>query len=111
MDDRDVLIIEEYIRDNVPDPDVRDDEYFFGLHSYSKWAVYEILERVIGESMKLPAHVSGVERMDVRDIVESFIDEMDYYFSISSDWRAKELFSIARDEGKCVLLYISACNC
>lgn len=106
MNDRDVLMVEEYIRDNLPDPDVKEDEYFFGLHSYSKWAAYEILERLICESMKLPAHITGRESSSAVDIVEGFIDEMDYYSEMSSDWKTKELFSIARDEGKCVLLYI-----
>lgn len=108
--DRGLLILEEYIRDNIPEPDIKVGEYLFTIQTFSKWAVNEILERVIRESMKLPAHVSGKERMSVIDIVDSFIDEMDYYEAFSTDWKAKEMFSIAGDEGRCVLLYIGSFN-
>lgn len=101
MDDRDVLILEEYIEHNLPD-----NPKCFDLYAYSRWAAYEILERVIHETMKLPSHITGVERIPAADIIESFIDEMDYYYERSSSERAKIAFSIARDEGKCILLYI-----
>lgn len=103
MDDRDVLRIEEYIRDDLP----KSKEYF-DLYVYSHWAAYEVLERVINEAMKLPPHITGKEPRTLVEIVEEFIDEMDYYYWASSWDKAKEMFAIARDEGTCILLYISS---
>lgn len=110
MDDKDVLLIEDYIRRNEYKPDLHEDRNFFELHSYSNFAMYEVLRRVICESMKLPAHISGKESLTLMEIVEAFIDEMDYYSNKSSHYRAKEAFEIARDEAKCILLYICSFN-
>ena len=106
MDDRDVALIEEYIQQCTVD--VEDDygSYYFDLHSYSRWAANEVLQRVICEAMKLPPHISGKESLTLLDVVETFIDEMDYYAYLIQSERAKEIFSIARDEGKCILFYI-----
>lgn len=106
--ERGLTILEEYVRDNIPDPDIKEGDYLFTIQTFSKWAVNEIIERLIRESMKLPAHISGKERLDTIDIVDSFIDEMDYYAEYSTDWKAKEVFSIAGDEGRCVMLYIGS---
>lgn len=106
MDDKDVRIIEDYIDHNVPEPSVNDRDDIFELHAYSRWAAYEILERVIYEAMKLPSHISGKESLTLRELVENFIDEMDYYVSVSTSEQVKNIFSIAKDEGRCVLLYI-----
>lgn len=111
MDDRDVILIEKYIQECTVEPELGvtlADQFYFDLHSYSGWAVHEILQRVMCEAMKLPPHISGRESLTLTEIVETFIDEMDYYFHASKDKRAKEIFEIARDEAKCVLLYINA---
>lgn len=106
MDDKDVLLIEDYIRTNEYQPDLTMDRYFFEMHSYANFAMHEILRRVVCESMKLPAHITGKESLTLTEIIEAFIDEMDYYSNLSSHYRAKEAFEIARDEAKCILLYI-----
>lgn len=108
MDDRYVLMVEEYIRDNLPEPDIKDDSYIFELHTYSRWAAYEILERLMRETTKLPAHVSGLEQISAEEIVDNFIDEMDYYAMMSPDLDAKDIFFIASCEGRCILMYICA---
>lgn len=105
MNDRDVRIVEEYIQ-TLPEATALDNREIFRLHVYSRWAAYEILDRVIGEAMKLPAHISGKESLSLDEIVESFIDEMDYFISASRSERSKTIFQIARDEGVCVQLYI-----
>lgn len=102
MNDRDVIMMEEYIRNNLPT-----ETKYFDIYAYSRWAAYEILERMINETMKLPSHISGKEQLSAVDIVESFIDEMDYYQSEASSNYVKNVFQIARDEGKCIMLYIS----
>lgn len=107
MDDRDVIIIEEYIQQCSIKPEINPREpFFFDLSSYSRWAVDEILRRTMCEAMKLPPHISGKESLSLIDVVENFIDDMDCYTHFASSDRAKEIFEIARDEGKCVLLYI-----
>ena len=105
MDDRDVIKVEEYIQ-KMPKPASNDTKEIFDIHTYSRWAANEILERMIDETMKLPSHITGKESMSAVDIIENFIDEMDYYSWVSSSHRAKTIFRIARDEGKCVLLYV-----
>ena len=102
MNDRDVIMMEDYIRNQRPPP-----PQSFDINAYYRWAAYEILERMINETMKLPSHISGKEQLSAADIVESFIDEMDYYQSEASSDYVKNVFQIARDEGKCIMLYIS----
>lgn len=110
MDDRYVLMLEEYIRDNLPVPDRSDEDYIFELHTYSRWAAYEVLNRMIRETTKLPSHISGREPLSAEEIVEQFIDEMDYYAMMSPDLDAKDIFFIASSEGRCILMYICSCK-
>ncbi len=107
MDDRDVILVEDYIK-NCTSPPKLDPKnpFIFDLNSYSRWADDEILIRVMREAMKLPAHITGKYHIELPDIIECFIDEMDYYMQIATTDRSKEMFEIARDEGKCMLLYI-----
>lgn len=102
MDDKDVIMIERYIQENFWQPTTDQ------CDSYAKWAAYEILERFIFEAMKLPYHITGIEVRTAEEIVEDFIDEMDYYYYISSSEVGRMLFSAAKEEGKFVLYYIYA---
>lgn len=106
MGDRDVLLIEEYIRENEYKPDLKDSTYFFRIHSYSNFAMNEILRRVIYESSRLPAHITGKESLTLIEIIEDFICEMEHCSSIAKRSQIKEIFDISRDEAKCILLYI-----
>lgn len=106
MDDRDVRIVEEYMEECVPLPSIDDKEYIFDLHAYTRWAVEEILDRVIKEAMKLPEHITGSRTRTLIEIIDEFIDEMDYYVSISNYDLPTYIFSVARDEGFCLRLYI-----
>ena len=105
--DQDVRLIQDYILKNVPEPSTRDREDLFELHAYSFIAAEEVLSRVIKEAMKIPAYLTGRPDVDVRDVVSEFVDEMDYYVHASESEDARRIFSIARDEGKCIMLYIS----
>lgn len=100
MNDRDVLLIEWYIHENFSYP------FNDATDSYSRWAVEEILKRTIDEAMKLPAHITGIEPMTLMEVVEIFIDEMDYYSYSASTDEARSIFSVAREEAKLVLDYI-----
>lgn len=105
--DQDVRLIQDYILKNVPEPSTKDHEDLFELHAYSFIAAEEVLGRVIKEAMKIPAYLTGRPDVDVLDIVNGFVDEMDYYVHASESKDARRIFSIARDEGKCIMLYIS----
>lgn len=105
--DRDVRLVQDYISKSVPEPSVRDSDEMFDLHAYSFVAAEEVLSRVIKEAMKLPAYLTGRYDPDVLDIVDDFVEEMDHYAHSSDSEDAKRIFSIARDEGKCIMLYIS----
>lgn len=97
MNDRDVIFIGQYIERNFPKPTCDP------CDSYSRWAANEILERTILETEKLPSYITGVESIDLLDIVEEFIDEMDYYAAKSSYEASRLAFSVAREEAKCIL--------
>ena len=102
MDDRDVIVVENYINENFSRPSK--DRY----ESYSRWAAEEILSRVIDEASKLPAHITGVQPRTLREVIQSFVDEMDYYADISGWNTSRIAFSVAREEGK--YLMSSVCS-
>lgn len=51
--------------------------------SFSKWALNEILGRVLDETQKLPYHISGLEPQPVTEIIQEFIEEMEYYSTLA----------------------------
>lgn len=104
MDDRDVIAVENYINQTFPNP--CEDRY----DSYSRWAAEEILERVIDEAMKLPAHITGEQPRTLKEVIQSFIDDMDYYSDISRWNTSRIVFSIAREEGKLIMSTICPNN-
>lgn len=106
MDDRDVRKVEEYVA-ALPRPDPNDSRTMFEFKTYSLWAAEEILERVIDEACLLPPHISGKDSLTLTEVVENFIREMDYYVEISKREEPREVFAVARDEAKCLMLYIS----
>lgn len=105
MTDRDVLIVEEYISDNIVEPDNRDPNVIFKFHSYSSWAAHEILDRVIREASKLPPHVSGEESMSLEEVIDEFIEDMLYYKDIADATTVCAIFEIAIDEAVCMKMY------
>lgn len=107
MDDRDAVKVLEYTREHIPEPDITLAPDFFEEQTYSQWAGNEILERVYKELEILPEHISGKTSRSLQEVVEEFVDEMSYYASKAEDDRVKNMFTIARDEGICMLLYIN----
>lgn len=69
----------------------------FEKASYSKWAINEIIERIIFEADKLPPHITGEEPISHIEIIEDFADEMAYFTDYSSDNRKRFIFLVARD--------------
>lgn len=106
MTEHDVRKIEEYVS-TLPRPDPDDSKTIFEFKTYSLWAAEEILERVINEASLLPSHISGKDSLTLTEVVENFVREMDYYVEISRREEPREIFAVARDEAKCLMLYIS----
>lgn len=105
MDDRAVILMEEYIDTRLPKIEDATEPYIFNLRSCMRWAAEEILNRLIRESMKLPTHVTGIQTPSATEIVAEFVDEMEYYASIAQTKKGYDIFDIAATEGQCVLTY------
>lgn len=71
--------------------------------SFSKWALNEILNRVLDETQKLPYHISGLEPEPVKDIIQEFIEEMEYFSSIANTAEVIFFAEIAKDEAEKLL--------
>lgn len=71
--------------------------------SYSNWAATEILDRLLFEQSRLPEFITGREPVSSEDIIESFIDEMMYFASISSKKVYGKPFIIAKKTAVCIL--------
>ena len=107
MDDRDVIILSNYIRKTYPSEYTCFSQYEFDKRSYSKWAATEILEMMCEEANKLPSYISGRETATAYDIVENFLIDMNYYAELCDDSRMQFMFATARDEAKKILkLYL-----
>lgn len=103
MDERDIVKLEEYADKYLPEPSIIWPKSDFDVRAYSRWAVDEILERMMHEAMKLPEHISGIEQRSAVEIVREFMDEMqDAYFE-SRDINRKSIFFIAMDTARTIL--------
>lgn len=71
--------------------------------SYAKWALNEILNRVLDETQKLPYHISGLEPEPVSDIIREFIEEMAYWSTIASTEEVIFFVEMAKDEAEKLL--------
>lgn len=71
--------------------------------SYAKWALNEILNRVLDETQKLPYHISGIEPEPVSDIIREFIEEMAYWSTIANTEEVIFFVEMAKDEAEKLL--------
>lgn len=71
--------------------------------SYSKWALNEILGRVLDETQKLPYHISGLEPQPASDIIQEFIEEMNYYSTLATSEEVIFFVEVAKDEAERLL--------
>jgi hypothetical protein len=107
MDDRDVTILSNYIRETYPDEYDYVSEYNFDKRAYSKGAAIQILERMIYEVMKPPEYITGKESNSPMDVIEEYLIEVNYYAEICDDSRTRFIFTTARDEAKNIMcLYL-----
>lgn len=99
MDDRDILKLERYIDTYLFPPTIGWLKDAFYVQIYSRWAAYEILERMINEISKPPQHISGIKRRSTVEIIDEFIDEMEYYYELSENL----IFYVARNAAMNIL--------
>lgn len=71
--------------------------------SYSCWAANEILNRVIDEVCKLPPHITGYLPKSHIEVVEEFIEDMEYLYETCTDEKKRSIFAIARCTGEEIL--------
>lgn len=72
----------------------------FYLYSYSRWAANELLDRIIDEVSKPPPFVTGEFPRTHIEIIEEFIENMDYLSELCSHREQKCIFSTARYVGE-----------
>jgi hypothetical protein len=107
MDETAVSEIQEYIDTYLFEPKQNWPEHCFVERSYSRWAAYFIKERIMEESLRLPAYLTGREHNTSVDIVLEFMDDMDYYLCSGSSKRSSLIFSTARRTAEDILNFIS----
>lgn len=96
MYEQDIAVITSYMRK-------RNAQALPKAESYSKWALNEILNRVLDETQKLPYHISGIEPEPVSDIIREFVSEMEYYSTLAKTEEVIFFVEIAQDEAKKLL--------
>lgn len=84
-----VHIINNYIEEYLPAPDIQWPKAQFEERSYSRWAAYELMERVINEASLLPYHITGIEEKSTVEIIEDFIYEMVYIRDLEDAYRSR----------------------
>lgn len=97
MYDLEILIINSYIENRLFIPKINWSKNEFKYRSYSRWAAYELLERVIEEDMLLPSYITGREKKSLMEIINSFIFDMTYCYEKSNSIDGQKLYSIAID--------------
>lgn len=102
MDERDIATLERYMDKCLFEPSLGWFKDAFDMQVYSRWVANEILERMTNEAMKLPEHISGVERRSASEIVDEFIDELECAYSGSRNHDTKFIFFIALDAAKSI---------
>ena len=98
-----IRTIQDYADKYLADPVTKCSKDELKILSYSRWAIDEIINRIIIEADKVPAHITGIELVPHTEILRDFIYEMDYYLSISETKESKLIFFTARSIGAEVL--------
>ena len=103
MDDTAVWTIQKYIDDYLFEPRSNWPRHYLDQRSYSRWAAYEIQNRIMEEISRLPTHITGRDPVSPIDIILEFISDMDYYHGLSDNKKSNLIFSIAIDTAKNIL--------
>lgn len=108
MTEHDIRVIAEYAEDRLVEHDGRLDDSVIRANAYSDWAIDELLGRLIEEESKPPEYVTGRPSISTVEVIEDFINEMEYYRDTSSTEEQILLYSIAVEEGENVLRIFEA---
>ncbi|MFI3115341.1 MAG: hypothetical protein R3Y12_04280 [Clostridia bacterium] len=71
--------------------------------SYENWALNELMELFIQEYF-IPPHITGKVYRTPIDLIDEFIDTMDYYSTLSEKEEVNLQFDIAKNIGETVIL-------
>jgi hypothetical protein len=110
MYDRTIALIQSYIYDELSEPRLYLPRGMFEIRSYSRWAAEELLIRLMNESLQLPPHLTGRQQRTSMEIIESFINDMDYYSCKSKNPDVNIIFSTAKDTAVNIYDYFLAAN-
>jgi hypothetical protein len=101
MNEAAIYVIQKYIDVRLGLPLSSWPKYCFEERSYSRWAAYEIQERIMEEMLRLPSHITERESRSPIDVILEFMDSMD---SCSEDYKKTAfIFSIAKDTAEDIL--------
>lgn len=99
-------MIHEFSNTYLPTPSREWRKGHFDRVAYSLWAIDEILNRLIDEMSKPPPHITGINPISYFDIIQAFVDEMDYMAETTTDYHKRFIFLVAKDTGDELLLFL-----
>ena len=70
-------------------------EDYFAERSYSRWAAFEIQERLIEEITRLPPHITGREPLSIVEIILNFKRSLERCANVRDDKTSNLMFSAA----------------
>lgn len=92
MNDREISVLMDFIDEHLFEPESHWPKCFFDKRSYSRWAAYEMVERLMDHPFDSP---------DL--IIEEFMLKMAYFSCQSKDVHKNLIFTTARDTAEDVL--------
>lgn len=99
-----IRTIQEYADECLFEPSLRWSRHDFQIRSYSRWAVNELIDRLIEEADLYPFYIFEREHKEPLDVIREFVDDMDGYCELSEDNNDSRLiFSVAREVGEDIL--------
>lgn len=99
-------MIQEYRETHVIQPHRTLDKLYFDRGCFGNWAVDEILNRLINEMDRLPPHITGRDPVPYFHIIEEFIFDMEHLAESTTDYHKRFIFSVAKDTGNDLLLFL-----
>lgn len=103
MNERDIIILENYAATHLAEPNLEWANDAFDVCVYSRWAVNEILERMMDETTKLPEFISGIPRKSTVQIITEYIYEMEGAYREVNNVEQKMIFFIAASTARSIL--------
>ncbi|MDR1753441.1 MAG: hypothetical protein LBR74_00850 [Eubacterium sp.] len=103
MNKSSTAIIQEYLDECLFEPGLNWPKYYFIKISYSRWAAYEIITRVLEQELIPPIKVFEQEVKSPIKIIEEFISEMDRFSEITDNDGSQIIFLIASNAAKDIL--------